>query len=275
MAWLALLLIGAAAAIFGSLVGFGGGIIIVPCLLLLGPSLFGADISSQVAVGTSLAVLIFTALSSTWTYKKQGKVDVRTGWLFFATSGIASMAGAQATNHIPEAPFQLAFGLFMLVMFGLMLAKERLKPIDREWSIRRTFTDGAGHTYEYGYSLPVALIVGAGVGLASGLFGIGGGSLFVPIMVLLFRFPPHVATATSMFVILLSSVLGSGVHLWNGNIDGWLFLALLPGALIGGRVGAAIASRMTGKQLMLLLRATLLVMAIYLIVEGIVKLSNR
>lgn len=275
MAWLVLVLIGAASAIFGSIVGFGGGIVIVPCLLLLGPQLFGEEISSQVAVGTSLAVLIFTALTSTWTYKKQKKVDWGTGWIFFATSGIASMAGAQVTNRIPEAPFQLAFGLFMLAMFGLMLAKEKLKPIRKEWPIRRTFTDGTGVTYEYGYNLPAALVIGAGVGLASGLFGIGGGSLFVPLMVLLFRFPPHVATATSMFVILLSSILGSGVHLWNGNVDGWLFLALVPGALIGGRLGAAIASRMTGKQLMWLLRATLLVMAVYLIIDGLRNLSEH
>ncbi|RUS46803.1 sulfite exporter TauE/SafE family protein [Cohnella sp. AR92] len=269
------MLIGAASAIFGSIVGFGGGIVIVPCLLLLGPALFGEEISSQTAVGTSLAVLIFTALTSTWTYKKQKKVDWGTGWLFFATSGIASMAGAQVTNLIPEGPFQLAFGLFMLAMFGLMLARERMKPIRKQWPIRRTFTDGTGHTYEYGYSLALALTIGACVGLASGLFGIGGGSLFVPLMVILFGFPPHVATATSMFVILLSSVLGSGVHLWNGNVDGWIFLALVPGALIGGRLGAIIASRLTGKQLMWLLRATLLVTAIYLIYEGSGNLSEH
>jgi len=88
-------------------------------------------------------------------------------------------------------------------------------------------------------------------------------------MVLLFGFPPHLATATSMFVILLSSVLGSGVHAWHGNIDWILFAALMPGALIGGRLGAVIASRMSGKQLIWLLQATLLGMAVYLIVQGV------
>lgn len=269
LAWAAMVLIGAVSAIFGSIVGLGGGIVIVPSLVLLGPTLFGETIPSQHAVGTSLAVLIFTALSATWTYKKQGKVDFRTGWLFFATSGPAAMVGAAVTDYIPQGPFQLAFGLFMLVMFGLMIARERLKPLEIRWSIQRTFTDGSGNTYTYGYNLALALTIGAGVGIASGLFGIGGGSLFVPVMVLLFRFPPHLATATSMFVILLSSVLGSGVHLWNGNIDGYLFLALAPGAIVGGRVGAMIASKLTGKQLMWLLRVTLLVVAVYLIIKGL------
>ena len=261
--------VGVVAAVFGSIVGLGGGIITVPVLVLFGPHLLGEPVTTQTAVGTSLAVLIFTALSATWTYKKQGKVDFRSGWLFFITSGPAAMLGAQLTNAIPQGPFQLAFGAFMFVMFALMLARERMKALKIDWSVKRTFTDGAGQTYEYGYSIGLALIIGCGVGMASGLFGIGGGSLFVPLMVLLFRYPPHVATATSMFVILLSSVLGSGVHVWHGNVDWLLFATLAPGALIGGRVGAAIASRLSGRQLLWLLRATLLAMAVYLIVKGI------
>jgi len=268
LAWICVVLIGAVSAVFGSIVGLGGGIVIVPSLVLLGPSLFGETISAQQAVGTSLAVLIFTAATATWTYKRQGKVDFRSGWLIFATSGPAAMAGALLTNAIPQGPFQLSFGLFMLVMFGLMIARERMKPLRIDWRIRREFTDGGGARYEYGYNVSSMLLIGAGVGASSGLFGIGGGSLFVPLMVILFRYPPHVATATSMFVIFLSSVLGSSVHLWHGNIDWPLFLALAPGAIIGGRIGAVIASRLTGKQLMWLLRATLLLVAIYLIVKG-------
>lgn len=266
---LVLFLVGVCGAVFGSIVGLGGGIVTVPVLVLLGPDLLGEPVTTQTAVGTSLAVLIFTALSATWTYRKQGKVDWRSGWLFFAASGPAAMAGALVTNAIPQGPFQLAFGLFMFVMFALMVARERMKPLRIEWPIVRTFRDGSGNTYQYGYNIGLALLIGCGVGIASGLFGIGGGSLFVPLMVLLFRFPPHVATATSMFVILLSSILGSGVHVWHGNVDWLLFAALAPGALIGGRAGAMIASRLSGRQLMWLLRATLLAVAVYLIFKGI------
>jgi hypothetical protein len=266
---LVLFLIGMVSAIFGSIVGLGGGIITVPSLVLLGPYLFGEPVSAQTAVGTSLAVLIFTAFSATWTYRRQGKVDFRSGWLFFITSGPAAMVGAVLTNDIPQGPFQLAFGVFMFVMFAFMVARERLKPLQVAWKINRTFTDGGGHTYHYGYNYVPVLVIGFAVGMVSGLFGIGGGSLFVPLMVLLFRFPPHVATASSMFVILLSAVLGSGVHIANGNVDWLLFAMLAPGALIGGRLGAVIASRLSGRQLMWLLRATLLAMAVYLIVKGL------
>lgn len=264
-----LFMIGIISAVFGSIVGLGGGIITVPALVLLGPYLLGEPVTTQTAVGTSLAVLIFTAFSATWTYQRQGKVDFRSGWIFFATSGPAAMVGASLTNAISQGPFQLAFGVFMFVMFALMVARERLKPLQVDWKIKRTFTDGEGNTYQYGYNFGMALLIGCGVGVASGLFGIGGGSLFVPLMVLLFRFPPHVATASSMFVILLSAVLGSGVHVWNGNVDWLLFSMLAPGALLGGRIGAVIASRLSGRQLMWLLRMTLLAMAVYLIVKGL------
>lgn len=266
---LILLLIGAGAAIFGSIVGLGGGIIIVPLLIMLGEPLMGEPVSTQIAVGTSLAVLIFTSLTATLTYGKQGKVDYRTGWLFFAASGPASMLGAQLTTGIKAGPFQLAFGLLMLVMFGLMMARERIQPLKAKWSIKRTFMDGEGKLQTYGYNLPIALAIGLGVGMCSGMFGIGGGSLFVPLMILFFRFPPHIASATSMFVILLSAVLGSGVHVVNGNIDWLLFAALAPGALIGGSIGARIASSLSGKQLLRVLQVTLLAMAIYLIYEGV------
>nr|WP_276356714.1 sulfite exporter TauE/SafE family protein [Cohnella sp. YIM B05605] len=265
---LILFAIGVVSAVFGSIVGLGGGVITVPVLVLTGQALAGEPVSAQTAVGTSLAVLIFTALSASWTYAKQGKVDFRSGWLIFATSGPAAMVGAQVSRLIPQGPFQLAFGIFMFVMFGLMIARERMAPLQTEWKIKRTFTDGAGNRYEYGYNAGLALLIGCGVGVASGLFGIGGGSLFVPLMVLLFRFPPHVASATSMFVILLSSVLGSAVHVWHGHVDWLLFAALAPGALAGGRLGAVVASKLTGRQLMLLLRATLLAMAVYLIYKG-------
>jgi len=265
----ALLLVGMASAVFGSIVGLGGGVIIVPTLMLGGQWLTGEPVSAPTAVGTSLAVLIFTALSSTMTYARLGTVDWKSGWLFFITSGPAAMGGARWANTVSDGPFQLAFGCFILLMFGLMVARERLKPLNIRWPITRSFRDRAGNVYSYGYNAWSALLIGAGVGFVSGLFGIGGGSLFVPLMVLLYRFPPHVATATSMFVILLSSISGSGMHLWDGNIEPVMLLALAPGALLGGRLGARIAARLSGPQLMWLLRMTLLAMAIYLIFQGI------
>ncbi|MFD0590016.1 sulfite exporter TauE/SafE family protein [Paenibacillus sp. GCM10027627] len=268
MEWILLVLLGVVAAMFGSIVGLGGGIIIVPALLLFAPALIGEPVDHATAVGISLTVLVVTALASTLSYKKKGLVDFRSAWLFFITSGPAAMIGSVATGYLKGGTFQLAFGFFMLLMAGLLIARDYLKPFTKQWPIVRTIKIATGDQYTYSYGLWPALAIGFGVGLISGLFGIGGGSLFVPLMVLLFRFPPHVASATSMFIIFLSSILGGGMHIALGEINWLLALALIPGAWVGGKLGAWIAVRMSGKGLLWLLRVTLFVLAIRLIVQG-------
>lgn len=266
---LVLVLIGLAASTFGSLVGLGGGIILVPGLIYMGPTFLDKDISSQTAVATSLAVLIFTSLSSTLAYRKVKRVDWKSGVMYFITSGPASMLGAQLTQYFNNNSFEVIFGFFMLAMALLMVMKERMKPLHIHWRVNRSFVDGAGIEHVYGQSIPVMLGIGFFVGFVSGLFGIGGGSLFVPLMVLLFRYPPHIATATSMFVIFLSSILGTTVHTLNGAVDWGLVLVLGPSAWVGGIFGAAIANRMSGKGLLLLLRLTLFILAIRMIISGV------
>lgn len=269
IAFLLLLLLGAVSATFGSIVGLGGGIIIVPALIFIGPIFLGRDIHTGAAVGTSLTVLIVTALASTLTYMKKGTVDFRSGWLYSITSGPAAILGAMLTGALPQQTFKLVFGFFMLMMAGIMIVREYMKPKRYQWRTKRTYKDPSGVEWEYGYNVLPALGVGFGVGFISGLFGIGGGSLFVPLMVLLFSYPPHVATATSMFVILISSVLGSATHILSGEVDWFSAAALAPGAWVGGKLGAIIASRMSGKGLLWLLRVTLILLSARMIWQGL------
>ncbi|MEK3720163.1 sulfite exporter TauE/SafE family protein [Paenibacillus sp. FSL H8-0034] len=268
MSFLFYTVVGLLAATLGSLVGLGGGIVIVPALIYLGPYFVGQEISVSTAVGTSLAVLIFTAFSSTWAFHKQRKVDFRSGWLYFLTCGPGAMLGSYMTQFVDAKSFQLAFGIFMLVMAILLIIKDRLKPLSLKWPIQRTYTDAQGLVHSYGYGVMPALSIGLLVGIISGLFGIGGGSLFVPAMMILFRYPPHVATATSMFVIFLSSIMGTVTHLSLGEVDGWMVLGLAPSALVGGWLGAKIASALSSKKLMWVLRITFFVVAIRMIGEA-------
>lgn len=268
MSFLFFTAVGLIAATFGSLVGLGGGIIIVPALIYLGPLFVGQTISVSTAVGTSLAVLIFTALSSTMTFMKQKRVDFKSGWLFFITCGPAAMLGSYVTQFLNVQSFQLYFGLFMMFMAILLILRDYIKPLNINWSIRRSYTDLSGQTFHYGYSFIPALGIGLAVGFISGLFGIGGGSLFVPAMVLLFRYPPHVATATSMFVILLSSIMGTFTKLSLGAVDLWMVLWLAPTAILGGWLGAQIASRLSSKKLLWVLRVSFVLIAAKMILEG-------
>jgi uncharacterized membrane protein YfcA len=269
MGFLFYTVVGLLAATLGSLVGLGGGVITVPALVYLGPLFIGQEISVATAVGTSLAVLCFTALSSTAAFYKQRRVDFRSGWLYFITCGPGAMIGSYMTQFVNAKSFQLAFGLFMLVMALLLIMRDYIKPLQVHWRIQRSFTDASGTRHNYSYSVIPALLIGLAVGFISGLFGIGGGSLFVPAMVLIFRYPPHIATATSMFVIFLSSIMGSVTHISLGEVDGWMVLGLAPSALVGGWLGAKIAGKLSTKKLMWVLRITFLLVALKMIWEGL------
>jgi uncharacterized membrane protein YfcA len=257
-----LIILGIVSAAFGSLLGLGGGIIIIPALIYLSPILWGETILTSTAVGTSMIILTFTALSSSLTYIKAKKVDFKSAWLFFAFSGPAALAGALCTHLFNHDTLQLAFGLFMLLITAVMVTRDYMKPLTISWKINRSYADTNGEILSFGYSYYTVFALGAGVGFISGLFGIGGGSLMVPAMVILFRYPPHIATATSMFVILLSSIFGSATHSFQGDINWGLVIPIAIGALIGGWLGAKLSNQLSGRKLIWILRCSFLLIAI-------------
>lgn len=265
-----LLLLGLAAGTIGSLVGLGGGIIIVPALLALAStnSTF-SHITPQVAVGTSLILVVFTSLSATLTYAKKKRVDFKSGWTFFIASGPGAIVGAYLTRYMTVDPFLVAFGILILLVSFMLTVKERGKARPMHWNVNRTFQDETGEIHEYGFHRLTALSISFVVGLVSGLFGIGGGALMIPMMILLFRFPLQIATATSMFVILLSSTTGSIYHLFDGNIHWYSVLWLAPGAWVGGQLGAWISSRLSSKMLLIVLRVVFVLVAIRMIANGL------
>ncbi|GGK22019.1 UPF0721 transmembrane protein YunE [Caldalkalibacillus thermarum] len=266
-----LMIVGLVAGTIGSLVGLGGGVFIVPALIYLCIIYPDMQVSPQMAVGTSLVVVTVTALSSTLSYLKQKKVDVGCALLFFLASGPGAMVGAYINRFMEIKHFNLSFGLFMILMALLLAVKGKLSKKDISWGVTKRYHDPqSGEEYAYGYHRGLGLAIAFLVGMLSGLFGIGGGSLFVPAMILLFHFPVQVAAATSMFIIFLSSILGSATHYYFGHIDWWLVLGLAPGAWIGGRLGAYISTKMKAKGIELLLRLMLVIIGLRMIWQGIV-----
>lgn len=273
MEWVVLVLIGLTAGALGALAGLGGGIIIVPALLYFGmsTSLLG-EISPQVAVGTSLVIMIFTGLSSTLAYMKHKTIDYKSGLIFFLGSGPGGIVGAWVNKALDMQSFNIYFGIFMILMSILLMVNSKLKPLsfNKEKGIQRSFTDLQGRTWDYGYGPVIGILIPFVVGFCSGVFGIGGGSLMVPAMILLFFFPPHVAVATSMFMIFMSSIVSSATHVLMGNVN-WLYaLALIPGAWIGAKLGSYINMKITSNTVVVVLRLILIVVGIRLIYQGIV-----
>ena len=211
-----LVLIGLLSAVLGSLVGIGGGIIIVPTLVYLGVNhhlLHG--ITTQIAIGTSSVILIVTGLSSSIGYLKTKQVDIKNGSIFLFGLLPGSLIGSFLSRYLTLNSFNLYFGIFMICVSILLMIRYKIKPFkifDKE-KYRKTYIDAKGMTYHYSVPPMFAFFATLFIGVLTGLFGIGGGALMTPLMLIVFRFPPHVAVGTSMMMIFFSSVMSSIGHI--------------------------------------------------------------
>lgn len=267
---LILLLTGWIAGTIGSLAGLGGGVIIVPVLLYVGAFMEHLEITPQIAVGTSLVVIIVTAISSTLSYAKQQKIDYKSGLIFLFASVPGALVGSYLNSFFDLKLFQLYFGLFILFISIVLMVRDRLPAVSIAGPVmvQRQMVDiDTNESFTYRYSVVLAFPIAFIVGMLSGLFGIGGGALMVPAMILLFRFPPKIAVATSMFMIFFSSISGSVYHMSVGNVDWMLLIGLLPGAWIGGKLGAFLMRKMKSKGVVIALRLVLIVAGMRLIFE--------
>ncbi|AYC29978.1 sulfite exporter TauE/SafE family protein [Paenisporosarcina cavernae] len=262
------------AGMLGALAGLGGGVVLVPATIFFGLSLgWIPDLTPQKIVGLSVIMMVFTGLSSTLSYMKIKTVDYRSGIIFFCGSIPGTLLGAWLNKGLDLPSFNLYFGILMVFLSGLLIVKDKLKPV--EWFVHhgktKTFTDKTGKTYVYGYPIWFALVLTFGVGFASGLFGIGGGSIIVPAMILLFLFPPHVAVGTSMFLVFLSALVNSAAHISLGNVP-WLYtLPVIPMAYLGAKLGASLNKKTNSDTLVIILRIILLLIGIRSIVESLIS----
>jgi uncharacterized membrane protein YfcA len=130
------------------------------------------------------------------------------------------------------------------------------EPLRGRGILRRTVTDNEGRTYVYAYRIWQAVVLSVGIGFVSSLFGIGGGVIQVPAMVMLLHIPVLFATATSLFTLSFMSGGASLIHLASGTLGGEQLeraIALAVGAVPGAQLGALIAQRVRGRHVVLLL----------------------
>ncbi|MFZ3576747.1 sulfite exporter TauE/SafE family protein [Virgibacillus sp. DJP39] len=270
MVYIICIIIGIFTAFAGSLVGLGGGILLIPSLLFLNQ--ISSEFSwatPQTIVGISLIVMVFTALSSTIFYFREGRVDYKTGFLLLSGSVPGGILGSWLNQFVAEDDFSFYFGILMIVLSLLFFIKRNMlgkQPVTKK-GLRSFQFDGV--TYQYTVTFWVAFITSLVVGTLSGLFGIGGGSIMVPLMILLFGFPVHIAIATSMFIIFFSSIISAGTHIILGHVSWEYVLFFIPGAWIGGTIGAKVNQRMNSRALEWILRVLLMLIGLRLIIAGL------
>lgn len=211
------LIVGFIAGAFGSLLGLGGGVIVVPALLLLPMVLADVpSLTSQAAAGTSLATMIVTGISSVIAYGKQRTMDVKSGFIFLIGIAPGAILGTFVSRLLPTDAFLIYFGFFMLLIaLSLFFRPQQHKEKEVEKAYWRTGIDDTGKPYAYGFSYPTAIIISVVVGFLSSLFGVGGGAIMVPVMMLLFGFPIKIATALLCYLSYSQRLLERVLMLWG------------------------------------------------------------
>ena len=250
-----------AAATFASMLGIGGGFLFTPMQVLSGEDIHRAATTSNV-------MMMALSLSATLIYRKAKKVDWKTAAVFqiFLVSG--AFIGGYTSKFIPAVPTTLILCTFLIAGGISMLfpARTRPHPENRHPLIswRRTT---AGETYCI--NLLIALPLSFVAGLASGVLGIGGGLITVPMMSICFGVPIDIAIATSTFMVGLTAFGGASGHTLAGHLDWKTALILTPSALIGARIGAKLMLRSDRNKLKKIFAILLFIVAAALLAKTV------
>jgi hypothetical protein len=257
---------------YGTLVGAGGGFLLVPLLLLLYPTTPPATITS-----ISLAVVFFNAVSGSFAYARLHRIDYRTGLAFASATVPGAVLGALVVGRVTRGLFDALFGILLLLLAALIMLRPgpqiAAAAVLRPGMTRREFSDAAGTRYEYAFRMWQGILISVGAGFVSSLLGIGGGIIQVPAMVLVLHFPPHIATATSNFILAIMAFSGTVVHLVNHDLapGSGLYRALFlaAGVIPGAQVGARLSQRLQGTLITRLLAIALAVVGVRLLLSAV------
>jgi len=220
---------------YGTLIGAGGGFVLAPALLLIYPNEAPETITS-----ISLAVVFFNALSGTLAYAWSKRIDFKLGAIFALATMPGAVFGALATNAISRDKFNLVFGV-LLVAVAIFLA---LNPGRKGMvQVARTNVDSQRTLQLSARAMLAGAALSTIFGFVSSFLGIGGGFLYVPALVYLLRFPIHIATATSLFVLTITAFTGSATHIAAGLFHHGIRRAV--GLSIGAILGAQVAARLS------------------------------
>jgi len=255
---LVLFLAGLGIGALGTLVGAGGGWMIVPLLLL------GFDFPPQEAVGTSLAVVFVSAVSGSIAYLAQRRVLVQMALAFGVATIPGTLIGVRLIQHVGSTGFSVLFGAFLLSL-ALFLYKGNQVAL-----FSRFHAAGQGHEDIQSLRSPrmrLGILVSFSVGILSSLFGVGGGIVHVPFLILVLGLPVHVATATSQFALAITSLAGMLGFLWQSEVVIPVAASMGLGVLIGAQAGAHFSRRIGSEPIRRTLAVLMMLSAIRLILR--------
>jgi len=239
-----IILLGIIVSAFGTIVGFGGGVFMIPLLVI------GFQVPLNIAVGSVLVALFPSALISTAFNWKKKLIDFKTGLLLEVPTAFGTVLGSYLSIIIPIFILEWIFGAFIVYLgITFIFASYDPEPKNIKASLFYKLNKiGPAVIRKTGYgayrvSLTLALVFGIIAGTMAGLFGIGGGFLKVPIMVGVFSTPTQIASATGLFMIVITSFTGSISHYFLGNIHFGYAVPVIIGFVIGAFAGNSLSTK--------------------------------
>ena len=243
----------------GASVGVGGGFLLVPALLIIYPG-----VEPEVITAISLTAVVANAASATFGYRRRRWQDVRTGTILIAAAVPAAVGGAFLTRATDRESFDVIFGVALLLGASYLVWRgSRLPgtPQPTASGRERRLVDRAGVVYAYRVNERVAASIAVGAGFVAAFFGIGGGIINVPVMMLALRMPSRIAVATSQMELLVASSAAVIVHVAFSFDETELWVRALivsAGTLTGAQVGVSMGGRIGGRSVLLIIAAGLL-----------------
>jgi len=238
-----IILSGVGVGLLSSIAGIGGGTIMVPLMVLV----LGIDV--KVAIASSLLTIIVTSASSSSVYLKEGLVNLRVALTLEPTTALGAIVGASITIGLPSSVVRKVFGVGLMIISVIMLLRTFTKP--REGGEVKNWLLGIASSFF--------------AGVSSGMFGIGGGVLKVPIMNLVMGLPIKEAVATSSFMVGLTASSGSIVYALQKLVDPVLVLGFAMGIIPGATLGAKSLKGIKSKYIKLIFSMVLLYAGIKLL----------
>jgi uncharacterized membrane protein YfcA len=249
---LVLLLVGCMVGTLGTLIGAGGGFILIPLLLVTHP-----ELPPETLTAISMAVVAANAVSGSIAYARSGRIDFKAGVIFALCTIPGSVLGVFTNAYIPRFAFHLIFGIILIgLAFYLFLPQKKEKtkstpmPLFQKGYKTHVLTDQQGNRYMYQYRQSLGIWISVVVGYLSPLLGIGGGIIHVPALINWLHFPVFIATATSHFILAVMATVSVITHIAKGNYNDpyvlRMVICLSAGALVGAQAGAFISHQIKG-----------------------------
>jgi uncharacterized membrane protein YfcA len=241
------------------LLGGGGSILAVPALV------YGVGMPLASAVPTSLLVVGISSAGAVVPRLRQGQVQWRIAAVFGGAGALAAFAGAAVNRLLDPRLVLIGFALMMLAA-GVRMLREQV-PIGGDCAL-----PGGGVNWRG--CLPKAIGSGVVVGFLTGLFGVGGGFLIIPALVLLLGLPMTVAVGTSLLIIVINSIAGFGAHATDIDVDYDIATAFTLAAVVGSLVAARFATRLPAERLRRWFAYLVFAVAAFVLVQAVLNPSS-